>query len=83
MVFGISLDHEKQLLYCRIGRKKNFGYVSILVAFFFKRILALSPTVTLPPFPPHDPRIMQVGDVFLHKGGVEVQGVYDDDFYMW
>ena len=50
-------------------RKKNFGYASILVSFFFERVPALSTAVTLPAFPPREPRITWWGDIFLRKGG--------------
>ena len=39
--------------------------------------------MTLPPFPPHELILTWWGDVFLHQGGGEIQGGYDDDFYAW
>ena len=74
---------KKQLSDCRIGKKKNFVYVSILVAFLFKRVPSLILAVTLPPYPPRDPRITWWGDVFLRWGGGEIQGDYYGDFYAW
>ena len=57
--------------------------MSILVAFFFKRVPTLSPIFTLPPSPPRELRITRWGYAFLHKGGGEIYGGYDDDFYSW
>ena len=67
----------------KLGNKRNFGYASILVAFFFERVPALSPRVRLLPSPPREPRLTWWGDVFLHEGGGEIQCGYDDGFYAW
>ena len=40
---------RKQLYDCKKGRKKNFDYASILVAFFFERVPIIIPTVELQP----------------------------------
>ena len=75
---------KKQLSDCKRGRCKNFGYTSILVAFFFERVHALSPVVPLPSFSPHHPRLSRWGEIFLHHGGGgSIQIFYDDDFYLW
>ena len=37
----------------------------------------------LSPSPPHCPRITWWGDVFLRRGGGEIHGGYDNDFYAW
>ena len=75
---------RKQLSDCKRGRRKNFGYSSILVAFFFERVPGLSPAVPLPVRSPRQPRLSRWGDIFLRQGGGgSVQSVYDDDFYIW
>ena len=75
---------RKRLSDCKRGRRKNFGYSSILVAFFFERVSGLSPTVPLPARSPRQPRMSRWGDIFLRQGGGgSVQSVYDDDFYFW
>ena len=67
------------------GRRNNFGYSTILVAFFFERVSGLSPAITLPVRSPCHPRLSRWGDIFLRQGGGgSVQSVYDDDFYfLW
>ena len=72
---------KKQLYDYKLGKKKNVGYSSILTAFLFERVPALSPRVRLPPSPPHDPRLTRWGDVFLRQGGGETRGRFDDEFY--
>ena len=75
---------KKQLSDCKTCRRKNFGYSSILVAFFFERVLVLSLTVPLPISSPRQPRLSKWEEIFLRQGsGGLVQRVYDDDFYLW
>ena len=79
---GVILIMKKQLSDCKRGRRKNFGYSSILVAFFFERVSRLSPALPLLVRSPRQPRMSRWGDIFLHQGGgVSVQSAYDDDFY--
>ena len=74
---------RKQLYECKIGRRKNFGYSIILVA-FFERVLGLCPAVPLPVCSPRQPRMSRWGDIFLYQGGGgSVQRIYDDEFYFW
>ena len=75
---------RKQLSDYKRGRRKNFEYSSILVAFFFERVSGLSLTVPFPVRSPCQPRLSSWGDIFLHQGGGgSVQSVYDDNFYFW
>ena len=81
---GLLPTMKKQLSNCKRGQRKNFGYASILVVFFFERVPALSPTIPLPLISPRQPRITIWGDIFLHQGGGGgVKSGYDDDFYSW
>ena len=81
---GIAPLMKRQLSDCRRGRRKNFGYASILVAFFFERVPAMSPAIPLEIRHPRQPRLSRWGDIFLrHGGGDVVQSMYDDDFYTW
>ena len=50
---GVIPIMRKQLSDCKRGRKKNFGYSSMLVAFLFEIVSGLSPAV---PLPVHSPR---------------------------
>ena len=80
---GMNPIMRKQLFDCKRGRRKNFGYSNILVAFFFERVPAISPIVAIPTFYPLQARLTRWGEVFLHQGGGGlVQSVYDDDFYI-
>ena len=75
---------KRQLSDCRRGRRKNFGYASILVAFFFERVPAMSPVIPLEIIHPRQLRLSRWGDIFLRQGGGDVvQSMYDDDFYTW
>ena len=81
---GVIPIMKKQLSDCKRGRRKNFVYSSILVAFFFERVPSLSPAVPLPFSSPHHPRLSRWGEISLRQGGGgSVQSVYDDDFYLW
>ena len=81
---GVSPIMRRQLSDCKRGRCKNFGYASILVAFFFERVPAMSPAIPLQVRSPCQPRLSQWGDIFLRQGGGDiVHSVYDDDFYTW
>ena len=81
---GVIPIMRKHLSDCERGRRKNFGYSSILVAFFFERVSGLSPIVPLPVGSPRQPRLSRWGDIFLYQGGGgSVQSVYDNKFYFW
>ena len=81
---GVIPRMRKQLSDCKRGRRKNFSYSIILVAFFFERVPNLSPAVPLPVLSPCHPRLSRWGGIFLRQGGGgSVQSVYDDDFYLW
>ena len=44
---GVVPIMKRQLSDCKRGRRKNFGYSSILVTFYFERVLGLSPAIPL------------------------------------
>ena len=62
---GVISIMKKQLSDYKRGRRKNFGYSSILVAFLFERVPGLSPTVPLPVSSPCQPRLSKWGEIFL------------------
>ena len=62
---GIAPIMRRQLSDCRRGRRKNFSYASILVAFFFERVPAMSPAIPLQVHHPRQPRLSRWGDIFL------------------
>ena len=81
---GVIPIMRKQLYDCKRGRRKNFGYSCMLVAFSFERVPSLSPAVPFPVRSPRQPRLSRWGDIFLRQGGGgSVQSVYDDDLYFW
>ena len=78
---GVIPIMKKQLSDCKRGRRKNFHYSRILVAFFFERVPGLTPVVPLLVSSPRQTRVSRWGEIFLHQGGGgSVQSVYDDDF---
>jgi hypothetical protein len=46
-----------QLTACKTGRHKIFGYGSLICSFFFERIPALTPRVSMPPPSPREPQM--------------------------
>ena len=54
----VILIMRKQISDCKRGRRKNFGYSSILVAFFFERVPGLSLAVPFPVNSPRQPRLV-------------------------
>ena len=81
---GLSINIKKQIIDCKLGKKKNFDYPSIiLTAFFFERVPALSPKVTLSH--PHscELRLTTWRDVLVRQGGGDIRDGYDDEFYSW
>ena len=66
---GVIPIMRKQFSDCKRGRRNNFGYSSILVAFLFERVLGLSPAVPLLVRSLRHPRLSRWGDIFLHQGG--------------
>ena len=78
---GVIPFMKEQLSDCKRGRIKNFGYSSILVSFFFERVLGLSPIAPFPVRSLRHPKLSRWGDIFLCQGGGgSVQSAYDDDF---
>lgn len=65
-----------------MGRKKNFGYGSLICSFFFERVPALAPLVSLPPSPQREPR-MKMWTVLWYtlEGGPSCH--YDEYFFDW
>jgi hypothetical protein len=52
---SLLVNMKSQLTECKQGRKRNFGFASILCSFFFERVLGLGPQVEILPRGPHDP----------------------------
>jgi hypothetical protein len=63
---------KRQLTECKLGRKRNFWFSSILCIFFFERVLGLGPIFEILPRGPHDPAIVRWTRVMRCKGGGRV-----------
>jgi hypothetical protein len=52
---SLLANMKSQLTDYKLGRKRNFGFVSILCSFFFEQVPGLDPRVEIVPRGPHDP----------------------------
>jgi hypothetical protein len=74
---------KSQLMDCKQGRKRNFGFASILCSFFFEWVPGLSPRVEIIPHGPRDPSMSWWTDVMRRLGGGRVPTPYNDEFFFW
>jgi hypothetical protein len=72
-----------QLTDCKQGKKRNFGFASILYSFFFERILGLSPRVDITPHGKRDPAMSWWTNMMRWLGGDRVPIPYNDEFFFW
>jgi hypothetical protein len=68
---------------CEQGRKRNFGFASILCSFFFERVSGLGPRVDIILHGPCDPSMAQWTEVMRQLGGGRLPTPYNDDFFFW
>jgi hypothetical protein len=73
---------KKKLTKCRNGRLKQFGYGSILVSFFLKRVLVLHIQVEWGIPSPQDSQMKIWVDLMAHHSGMTIIK-YDDVFFQW
>jgi hypothetical protein len=52
---SLLTNMKGQLIECKQGAKRNFGFASILCSFIFEQIPSLGPRVDIIPRGPHDP----------------------------
>jgi hypothetical protein len=71
-----------QLTTCKMGRQKNFVYGSLICSFFFERIPALTPRVSLLPLPLREPQMMRWTRLWYRLGGRPTRH-YEEDFFNW
>jgi len=74
---------KAQLTTFRKGKTKTFGYGSILLSFFFERVLAMSPRVD---FGPHAAMIPAMGrwtSLMLRLGAGRLLRLFDDEYFGW
>jgi hypothetical protein len=72
-----------QLTDNKLGRKRNFRFMSILYSFFFERVLEFGPRVDIVLNGPRDPAIAWCTEVMRQQGRGRVPTPYNDDFFFW
>jgi hypothetical protein len=71
---------KSQLTDYKLGRKRNFLFLSILCSFFFEQVPGLCPRGQIIPHGPHDAAIAWWTKVMRLKGGGRVPIPYNDEF---
>jgi len=74
---------KSQLTDCKQGRKRKFGFSSILCIFFFEWVLGLGPRVDIVLHGLHDPAMAQWTEVMRRLGGGRVPTPYNNGFFFW
>ena len=74
---------KQQLSECKMERVWNFGFSSILSAFFFERVLGLSPRVDIAPHRVRDPAQLCWANFMWRLGGWRVDIPYQTDLFLW
>jgi hypothetical protein len=68
---------------CKQGRKRNFGFASILCIFFFERVPGLSPIVEIISLGLCDLAMSRWIDVMSRQGGGRAPTPYNEEFFFW
>jgi hypothetical protein len=66
---SLLANMKSQLTDCKLGRKRNFGFTSILCSFFFERVPGLGPRVEIVLHGPRDPSMAWWTEVMRWTGG--------------
>ena len=74
---------KQQLSDYKMGRVQNFGFRSILSAFFFKWVLGISPRVGIAPHGVRDLAQLRWANFMWILGGGRVANPYLADFFLW
>jgi hypothetical protein len=80
---SLLANMKSQLMDCKQGKKRNFGFAYILCSFFFERIPGLIPIVDIIPHEPCDPAMSWWTNVMRHLGDGRVPTPYNDEFFFW
>jgi hypothetical protein len=76
------LDNMKsQLIDCKQGTKRNFGFASILCSFFFEWVLGLGPRVEIVSHGLRDPTMAWWIEVMRWLGSGKVPTPYNDELF--
>jgi hypothetical protein len=74
---------KRQLVECKQGSKRNFGFSSICCIILFEHILGLGPRVYIILCGPRDPSMAWWTEVMRWQGGGRVPTPYNNDFLFW
>jgi hypothetical protein len=74
---------KSQLKDWKQGRKRNFGFTSILYIFLFEQVPILIPRFEIVPHRPCDPTMSRWTEVIRRLGGGRVPTPYNDEFFFW
>lgn len=74
---------KAQLTTCRMGKKKTFGYGSILLSLFFERVPGMSPRVDFGPHAMMIPTMGRSTSLMFRLGGGQLQRYFDDEYFGW
>jgi hypothetical protein len=80
---SLLTNMKGQLIECKKGGKRNFGFASILCSLFFERVPSLGPRVEIIPIGPCDPAMARWIEVMRWQGGGRVVTPYNDDVFFW
>jgi hypothetical protein len=74
---------KRQLTECRMQRHKNFGFGTILCAFFFERVPSLSPREIVRGHVASSPAVNRWATLLPRQGGGRTIEAFDDKFFYW
>jgi hypothetical protein len=80
---SLLANMKNQLENCKHGRKRNFGFASILCSFFFERVPGLGPRVEIVLHVPRDLAMAGWTEVMRPLGGGRVPTPYNEEFLFW
>jgi hypothetical protein len=66
-----------------LRKNKNFGFGSVLCAFFFERVLGISPRTHVREHQRTWPTLIQWIELLTHLAGGAVFNPFSDDFFDW
>jgi hypothetical protein len=72
-----------QLTECKLRKKKNFGFRTVLCAFFFERVSGLSPKESIRGHIATYPTLCRWVSLMPLQGAGGVRESYDDEFFDW
>jgi hypothetical protein len=81
---SLLANMKSQMIDCKMGRKRNFGFASILCIFFFEWVPRLGPRVNIVPHRPRNLAMARWTEVMRQHGGGRVPTPQNDEFlFCW